>query len=1152
MKNISILSSGSFRAAALFIVLRKDRAGNSIVAARLFDGSLINLKAVVGGMTYPESYRIDGRNYPLHGSTCRDGKTSVFLSKMRKEYAWVHTAFYASPVAQNVIFGENSGDIEDGLFDLLMKKTTLPLKKEWSGYIMGQLEKEGRLKNDIEVVTAVEGMTFTYQGRSYSLDKLIGVSFMSSIDDALIERIIKQGIRDREISITPSGKPQTEMILTDLDTYRLQYGGEFVQNVKKLVKPFMPLKGGVEESFLCGDKRLYKQQGAIVNAVADNFFHHREPSMLLIEQMGSGKSIQALAAIEETESLRWLSSHPGMTPADAHATAGNINYRVMIMPPGHLVEKWGQEIRENIPFAKVKLIENLADMEEIRKKGAKRNGKEFYIIGKDLCKLSCSEIPVPTRVKEIIPVTYECRSCGHEYSAVSVKKMISDGKPCGCQKAEGAFIPKSFNDFRRCYHKGMEPERGLVCESCGNILTDAKGDALLPQDFLNKTSANEICRCCGAAQWRPNVKTIGESTKSSPWVKMSFYKNLKKKDRETGWVLKGYEQESYLANGIVTSGLDVAKEPKLRKWSPAQFAKTKLKGYFDFAIFDELHQYKSGESAQANAMHSIASITPQCIGLTGTIAGGYASDLFFMLWRLAPHIMKEAGYTYIGETGLPAFVAKYGTIETVYEAVGSVRSNKCSKGRQTSSPKYRPGISPDIFGDMLMPVAVFLDLTDMSAKLPPLKEQVIPIEMDGDVREEYEGGISALRTQAAGKAMCAASSEMLLYSLLYCDLPCGYKERILDTEAKTMYIPHIFPKNRVYAKEQKLIELVNAEMDEDRNCFIYIDYTGKEFELMPRLKSLLQEYCGLEDNEVVIMESQSPAAAKREAYIHKKAAAGAKVFICNPKLVETGLDFTFKHEGKKYNYPTLIFYEMGMSLFTLWQASRRAYRLCQTEECRTYYLCYENTNQARMVRLMAEKQIATSSIQGKFSMEGLTAMAQSVDPRLILTQVLMEAAERRDDNDAEKASSIFQNLNESTGLDESVYGESQTLLFSEVYGKDTAAEEENEVFQFMDVIDTVAAEIPDAVSVTDVQAEDDVSDIFGISFTSDATSVKEEPVEEEKEAVPSFLEEFFDGFGIPSDELGILKDAAEAGRKVRTKKSIVPEGQLSIFDLFSA
>lgn len=125
------------------------------------------------------------------------------------------------------------------------------------------------------------------------------------------------------------------------------------------------------------------------------------------------------------------------------------------------------------------------------------------------------------------------------------------------------------------------------------------------------------------------------------------------------------------------------------------------------------------------------------------------------------------------------------------------------------------------------------------------------------------------------------------------------------------------------------------------------------------------------------------------------------------RWVLTLLDFCFSYKGKQYNYPTLLFYQISYELAVMWQASRRHYRLNQKEECRTYYLAYEQTLQTAALEIMAAKQVATSAIQGKFSTEGLSAMAKGVDARAQLAAALAES----DFSSRESLDSMFDVLN---------------------------------------------------------------------------------------------------------------------------------------------
>jgi hypothetical protein len=94
---------------------------------------------------------------------------------------------------------------------------------------------------------------------------------------------------------------------------------------------------------------------------------------------------------------------------------------------------------------------------------------------------------------------------------------------------------------------------------------------------------------------------------------------------------------------------------------------------------------------------------------------------------------------------------------------------------------------------------------------------------------------------------------------------------------------------------------------------------------------------------------------------------------CNLRRITVGLDLFDK--GGFYNFPTLIFYQTGYNLFTMRQASRRAWRIGQRKDCKVIYLYYGGTLQARAMTLMGKKIEAAQALEGRFSAEGLAGMA---------------------------------------------------------------------------------------------------------------------------------------------------------------------------------
>jgi hypothetical protein len=167
--------------------------------------------------------------------------------------------------------------------------------------------------------------------------------------------------------------------------------------------------------------------------------------------------------------------------------------------------------------------------------------------------------------------------------------------------------------------------------------------------------------------------------------------------------------------------------------------------------------------------------------------------------------------------------------------------------------------------------------------------------------------------------------------------------------------------DRIYAKEQALIDLVRAELAEDRPCVIYFRQTATR-DIQPRLESLIRGH--VPDARTFILKNTVDA-ERREAVIEREIVKGTNVVLCNPELVKTGLDLI--------HFPTLIFYELVFNLSTLMQAAARSYRLNQTHaHCKVFYLYAKGTMEQTAVQLMSRKQRAA----GDIGLTGLDALTE--------------------------------------------------------------------------------------------------------------------------------------------------------------------------------
>ena len=436
---------------------------------------------------------------------------------------------------------------------------------------------------------------------------------------------------------------------------------------------------------------------------------------------------------------------------------------------------------------------------------------------------------------------------------------------------------------------------------------------------------------------------------------------------------------------------------KIRRMAPIEFIGRYMPGWFDYAICDEIHQL-AGDTAQGNALGTLASCTDRIVGLTGTLLGGYADDLFNTLFRLEARGMKEHGYEW-GATGRSAFMQDYGVLETITKI--EPEDNRCSKAKATSMVRRKPGASPLLFGEFLMRLCAFLFLEDISGELPPYEETYLSVSMDplmmASYRELEDAIRKALKEHRGNRSVL---STMLNTLLLYPDHPYG-----LGTLFGTEFDPELkrnvrfviaetrdLPEEQLYSKERKLIEEIRRELAEGRRCQVFSVFTQKH-DVPARLQRILAS-AGI---RTAVLRA-SVDTSKREAWYARQIKEGVEVVISHPKLVETGLDLL--------DFPTILFYESGYSLHTLRQASRRSWRIGQRRPVRVKFLCYEGTMQTACLRLMGKKLLVALTMEGKFAGEGLQSIDEDDD---MLSAMARELVERN--GIGESADAVWKALN---------------------------------------------------------------------------------------------------------------------------------------------
>ena len=369
------------------------------------------------------------------------------------------------------------------------------------------------------------------------------------------------------------------------------------------------------------------------------------------------------------------------------------------------------------------------------------------------------------------------------------------------------------------------------------------------------------------------------------------------------------------------------------------------------------------------------------VGMTATLINGYSSGIFHLLYRIVPGLMLKDGKQY----GSPGdFDAEYGVVENAYET----RDAEYNANRRASKRKTRtrqlPGVSPLVFSRFLLEYTAFLSLSDMGKDLPSYEEIPVALDMPEDVGECYQAVQNVLQKVLKNdrKAAQKILSAYLNLLTVYPDQPYDQPEVIHPITG----MPIVTPKScgdfsRLFPKEEKVLELVRQKTANGERVLIYTSWTRTDSQ--QKLLKLLQE----NGYRTEILAPQI-ATEKREEWVDKRVKNGLQVLITNPRCVETGLDLNA--------FTTIIFYSMGYNLFTLRQASRRSWRINQTEpKVEVYMLYYADTLQAKAIKLMASKLAVAGIIEGTFSEEGLAAMSDVKD---LTSQMAKELAAGIRDN----------------------------------------------------------------------------------------------------------------------------------------------------------
>jgi len=427
-----------------------------------------------------------------------------------------------------------------------------------------------------------------------------------------------------------------------------------------------------------------------------------------------------------------------------------------------------------------------------------------------------------------------------------------------------------------------------------------------------------------------------------------------------GWQLDAHRRKKLDDDGEPVWGMRTCGQPLFefsgaRRHSIAEYIASHAKGAFRLLVADEVHQFKGKASDRGVAFHQLITATKWTLTLTGTFFGGKSTSIFWLLHRLNAGVRRD--FAFHEEK---RWARLYGVLETQRRRR---RDEDDDDGVYTGNRRYRnqakeqPGVSPAIVS-RLLDTTVFLSLKDLNLALPAYKEEVVSLDMLEDQGDQY-------RTMETALKQLAIQSRRYLSIWLQWSLArpnSAFRDEVVtvdevnDEDGETvrkvtlMELPAINPNGHKWLpKENWLASFCKAERQQGRKVLVYVRQTGTR-DIRDRVELPLQA-AGLRVS--ILGGNVDPR--KREDWIAKRV-NGMDILICNPRLVETGLDLI--------QFSTVVFFEPEYSLYTLWQSVRRVWRLGQTQPVKAVFAVYNFAMEAAALRLMGRKMKAAQLVYG--------------------------------------------------------------------------------------------------------------------------------------------------------------------------------------------
>ncbi|MEO0562748.1 MAG: DUF6094 domain-containing protein, partial [Chloroflexota bacterium] len=521
---------------------------------------------------------------------------------------------------------------------------------------------------------------------------------------------------------------------------------------------------------LNGKYPLYTAQKHVIAAITKGLEHRK--GILLSGQMGSGKTAMGSSAAAAIASGTVAALRDQMRD----------NQVVLIVAPPHLIEKWKRELLSIHPKSIVSRLDRHEDVKAFMAKAAKvgEGVPKIGLIKRDLTKLGCArEVAVVWRDQPVA--------------------LWPPNQP----------TPEGYEPSDR-----ISKQRVPTCPHCGATITqERKGNTVTASANWLK-SGKRSCQACLTPLWS---EARDRGSRPKPGHK---YAPKNPRYRIDSCIKRHYSDRVYLL------------------------------------IWDECHEGSNISSGNGEAFGRLAGVAQKVLGLTGTPFNGRASSLFNLQYHLNERVRQR--FPWGGADRLSRKERGSRSYQTVIESAGKQRGRAESRwvevmgvrecvveerptydsetGAYTGTSTYEkpyteaPGISPLLVAEML-DHTIFFSLADLGKHLPRYEEIALPVEMDADTYEQYDSTRSLLKDYLVQRRWEGDNS----FRGSYLQWAMGWPSSMFRPTEVIHNLKHpltgkkrphtvtkipSFGEDRIYAKEQALIDLLTEELAAGRPCVV--------------------------------------------------------------------------------------------------------------------------------------------------------------------------------------------------------------------------------------------------------------------------------------------------------------------------------------------